>query len=90
MTRYSMHLRDGTEKLVNADAIEFPSLEALQAAVLVTACDLLRHDDGLLDARFRIDAEDEAGAIVYSLQLKQELHLMPEPAAQLIHAPRGD
>jgi hypothetical protein len=79
MTRYSMHLRDGTEKLVNPDAIEFPSLEALRAAVLITARDLLRHDDGLLDARFRIDAEDEVGAIVYSLQLAQELFLIPGP-----------
>ena len=77
MTRYSMHLRDGTEKLVNPDAVEFPSLEALRAAVLITARDLLRHDDGLLDARFRIDAEDEVGAIVYSLQLAQELFLIP-------------
>jgi hypothetical protein len=72
MARYSMHLRDGTEKLVDPRALEFPSLEALRTAVLITARELLTRDagDGMLDFRFRIDAEDEVGAIVYSLQLK--------------------
>jgi len=47
-------------------------MAALQAAVLITARDLMKHDagDGMLDMRFRIDAEDESGAIVYSLQLR--------------------
>lgn len=72
MARYSMHLRDGTEKLVDPEALEFPSLEALRAAVLVTARALLSADagNGMLDFRFRVDAEDESGAIVYSLSLK--------------------
>ncbi len=72
MARYSMHLRDGTEKLVDPHALEFPTLDALRAAVLITARNLLTRDagNGILDFRFRIDAEDESGAIVYSLQLK--------------------
>jgi len=39
---------------------------------LITARELMRRDagDGMLDMRFRIDAEDESGAIVYSLQLR--------------------
>jgi hypothetical protein len=67
-----MHLRDGTEKLLQPDPLEFPDMAALQAAVLITARDLMKHDagDGMLDMRFRIDAEDESGAIVYSLQLR--------------------
>lgn len=66
-----MHLRDGTEKLLEPDPVEFPNIAALQAAVLVTARDLMKHDagDGMLDMRFRIDAEDESGRVVYSLQL---------------------
>jgi hypothetical protein len=73
MVLYSMHLRDGTEKLVNSGALEFPSLEALRDAVLIKARDLLSRDagNGTLDFRFRIDAEDEYGAIVYSIQLEQ-------------------
>jgi hypothetical protein len=71
MARYSMHLRDGTENFVDPDALEFPSFEALRVAVLITACDLLKRDagEGMLDGRFRIDAQDELGAIVYSVEL---------------------
>ena len=72
MARYCMHLRDGTEKLLDPDPLEFANLAALRAAVLIAARDLMRRDavDGMLDMRFRIDAEDESGAIVYSLQLR--------------------
>jgi hypothetical protein len=85
MARYSMHLRDGTEKLLDPEALEFPSIEALQAAVSITARRLLNRDagNGMLDSRFRVDAEDESGAIVYSLSLKHahaELRPVPGPA----------
>ena len=72
MARYCMHLRDGTEKLLDPDPLEFANLAALEAAVLIKARDIMRRDagDGMLDMRFRIDAEDESGAIVYSLQLR--------------------
>lgn len=87
MARYSMHLRDGTEKLVDPDTLEFPSLEALRVAVSITARGLLNRDagNGMLDSRFRIDAEDESGAIVYSLRLehvRHELLRIPELANQ--------
>ena len=67
-----MHLRDGTEKLLDPYALEYESLAALQTAVLLAARDLMARDagNGMLDLRFRIDAEDEGGAIVYSLSLK--------------------
>ena len=73
MARYSMHLRDGTETRLDPDPQEFPNLPSLRAAVLLAARDLLRRDagDGMLDLRFRIDAEDEGGAIVYSLPLRE-------------------
>lgn len=80
MARYSMHLRDGTEKLVDHHPREFSGLDALRAAVLITARDLLSRDagNGSLDFRFRIDAEDEKGAVVYSLQL-EHAYLDPVP-----------
>jgi hypothetical protein len=66
-----MHLRDGTEKYLDPIALEFPSLEVLRKAVLIAACDILKRDagNGMLDGRFRIDAEDQSGSIVYSIDL---------------------
>jgi hypothetical protein len=83
MARYFMHLRDGTEELLDPDGREFPSLAALRDAVLVTARDLLTGDvrDGVLDLRFRIDAEDEAGTIVHTLPFKHAVNIIPEGSA---------
>jgi hypothetical protein len=71
VARYSMHLRDGTEKLIDHGSREFATLPALRCAVSMTARQLLSHDaaEGMLDSRFRIDAEDEEGTVVYSLRL---------------------
>jgi hypothetical protein len=70
---YSMHLRDGTEALFDPRAREFSDLDALRTAVLIAARDLLNRDagNGMLDSRFRIDAEDAEGSIVYSLRLER-------------------
>lgn len=80
--RYYMHLRDGTEELLDADGREFASLAALRDAVLFTARDCLVNDvrDGVLDLRFRIDVEDDGGAIVYSLPFKHAINIIPEGA----------
>jgi len=81
-----MHLRDGTEKLVDRNSREFSDLDALRAAVLITARDILSRDagNGILDSRFRIDAEDESGTVVHSLRLEHAHHgpspmLEPDP-----------
>ena len=83
MARYFMHLRDGTEELLDQDGREFPSLGALRDAVLFTARDVMMGDlrDGLLDLRFRIDAEDERGAIIYTLPFEHALSIIPAPRA---------
>jgi hypothetical protein len=80
MARYYMHLRDGTEQLLDPEGLEYPSVEALRKAVLVAARDLMTGDirDGVLDFRFRIDAEDESGAIIYSLPFKHAVSIIPE------------
>lgn len=80
MARYYMHLRDGTEELLDPDGQDFPNLAELRDAVLFTARDLLTGDvrDGVLDLRFRIDAEDVDGAIVYSLPYA--VNVIPERA----------
>ena len=83
MARYFMHLRDGTEEVLDPEGLDFPTLDALRKAVLVSARDLMTGDvrGGVLDFRFRIDAEDDSGTIVYTLPFKHALHIIPEEAA---------
>lgn len=90
VARYFMHLRDGTEELLDPEGRDFASLEALRSAVLFSARDLLIGDlrNGLLDLRFRIDAHDDKGAIVYCLPFKHALNIIldgdatPSPGAE--------
>ena len=80
MARYFMHLRDGTEQILDPEGIEFSNLEAVRKAVLVSARDLMTGDirEGVLDLRFRIDVEDDGGEIVYSLPFKHAVNIIPE------------
>lgn len=80
MARYFMHLRDGTEELLDQEGREFATLDALRKGVLASARDLMTGDvrGGMLDFRFRIDAQDESGVIVYTLPFKHALHIIPE------------
>ena len=79
MARYFMHLRDGSDELIDAEGLQFPSLDALRSAVLATVRDLMAGDirGGILDFRFRIDAENEHGEIVYSLPFEHALNIIP-------------
>ena len=80
MARYFMHLRDGTDELLDPEGCDYPTLEALRRATLFTARDLIAGDvrDGRLDLRFRIDVHDEAGTIVYSIPFKHALNIISE------------
>ena len=80
MTRYYMHLRDGTEQILDPEGLNYPNVEALRKAVLIAARDLMTGDirEGVLDFRFRIDAEDEGGVIIYSLPFKHAISIIPE------------
>jgi len=82
MPRYFLHLRDGTEELLDPEGSELDSLEALRKSVLVTVRDLMAGDmrQGVLDLRFRIDAEDEDGVIVYTLPFKHAVNIIPDSA----------
>jgi hypothetical protein len=80
MTKYFMNLRDGTEELLDPEGIEYSSLDAMREAVLVTVRDLMCGDmvRGVLDFRFRIDAEDAEGVIVYTLPFKHAVNIIPD------------
>ena len=82
MPRYFLHLRDGTEELLDPEGSELDSLEALRKSVLVTVRDLMAGDmrQGVLDLRFRIDAEDPDGVIVYTLPFKHAVNIIPDSA----------
>jgi hypothetical protein len=80
MSRYFLHLRDGTEQLLDPEGQEFPSLDAMREFVLFSARDLMTGDitRGVLDLRFRIDAEDEHGKIVHTMPFKYAVNVIPE------------
>lgn len=80
MTLYFMNLRDGTDEMLDPEGVEYESLEALRKAVLNAARDIMSGDmrAGVLDLRFRIDAENEEGMIVYTLPFKHAVSIIPE------------
>ena len=80
MARYFMNLRDGTEELLDPEGTEHASLERVRAAVLKEARELMSADarGGVIDLRFRIDAEDGNGVIVYTLPFKHALSIIPD------------
>jgi hypothetical protein len=82
MARYFMHLRDSIDELLDPDGHEFADMDSLKKAVLFSARDLMAGDvrEGIIDFRYRIDAEDENGRIVYSLPFKHALNIIPELA----------
>jgi hypothetical protein len=82
MTRYFMNLRDSSEELLDPEGIDYESLDALRKAVLATVRDLMCGDmrNGLIDFRFRVDAEDADGVIVYTLPFQHAVNIIPETA----------
>ena len=79
MIRYFMHLRDSIDECLDPEGKEFDDMESLRKAVIFTVRDLMAGDirEGIIDFRFRIDAEDESGEIVYSLPFKHALSIVP-------------
>ena len=79
MARYFFHLRDGSDEIVDPEGREFGSLEEMRSAVLTACRDLMSGDikGGVLDLRFRIDAEDGEGTVIYSLPFEHAFSLIP-------------
>ena len=70
MPKHYFHLRDGTDELLDHEGIELPDQQAVERHVLNCARDVMSNElrsDGLVDLRYRIDAELPGGEIVYSL-----------------------
>jgi hypothetical protein len=80
MPRYYLHLRDDTDEVLDSEGIELAGVDELKKIMMAAARDVIAGDvrNGLLDLRFRIDAEDRLGAIVHSLPFAQALNIIPE------------
>jgi len=80
MARYFIHLRDGTDEVLDDEGVDYPNMDAVKMAVLAGARDLIASEiksTGLLDLRYRLDAESEAGEIVYTLHFAHAVSIIP-------------
>jgi hypothetical protein len=80
VARYYMQLRDGTEQMLDPEGIEYADIDELRKKVLIAVRDLISGDvqGGLIDLRFRIDAEDREGVIVYTLGFAEAVRIVPD------------
>jgi len=71
LSRFYFQLREGLGQLLDPDGVELPDLQSAKAKALAAARDTLSHEmkAGILDLRYRIEVEDSAGSILYSLPL---------------------
>jgi hypothetical protein len=79
MACYYIQLRSGSaEPLLDPDGVELADMGALKKHVLEAARDLMCADlqEGLLDLRFRVDAEDEQGTVVHTLGFADAFHMI--------------
>ena len=87
MSRYYLHLRDHFDELIDPEGVEFADLKELKRAVVEASRDVMCGDvrNGLIDLRYRIDAENEAGAVIYTLAFSAAVQIIPddEPATAL-------
>jgi hypothetical protein len=86
MSRYYLHLRDGSSELLDAEGAEFADMAALKTVVTASARELMCEGirDGVLDLRLRIDAENDRGAVLYTLPFSQAALILKhdeQPAA---------
>jgi hypothetical protein len=80
VARYYMQLRDGTEHLLDPEGIEYADIDELKKKVLIAVRGLMSEDikGGVIDLRFRIDAEDRDGIIVYTLAFAEAVNIIPD------------
>ena len=80
MPRYFLHLRDGNDETLDPEGRDLADMDELRETVLREARDVISGDvkKGLVDLRFRIDAEDEDGKILYSLPFSGALSIITE------------
>ena len=89
MPTFYLHLRDGTDETLDPEGCEYDDMEALRHGVLASARDVMGSDiknGGVMDLRYRIDAEDSSGQVVYTLAFKHAVNIIsenPQSSAQV-------
>jgi hypothetical protein len=89
MAKYFLHLRDGTDELLDPEGVECPDMDGLRSIVLRNARDIIAGDvlQGTVDLRYRIDAETGAGAIVHTLPFADAITFVGLGANGQLHQP---
>lgn len=72
MSLYYFHLRDGEDRLLDPDGREIGSLEAVAAATLEEARQIIGHDarDGQIKLDYHLDVEDADGRMIHRLDFE--------------------
>jgi hypothetical protein len=78
MPRYFMHLRDGTDELLDPDGVTMPEA-AVPGAALMAARDCMAGDllTGRLELKYWIDVHDEADNVVHTLAFSDAVEIIP-------------
>jgi hypothetical protein len=78
MPRFFMHLRDGTDELLDNEGIE-TTIEAVPTAALKAARDCIAGDvlSGRIELRYWIDVHDEQDAVVHTLSFADAVVIVP-------------
>lgn len=69
---YYFHLRDGQDVLLDPDGRDLPSLQAVHAATLREAREIIGHDarDGRIKLSYHIAVEDADGRVIHHLEFE--------------------
>jgi uncharacterized protein DUF6894 len=68
---YYFHLRDGRDRILDREGVEFEGIEAIKDAALQEARAIIAADarEGRIDLRQRIEVEDASGKLIFQLRL---------------------
>jgi hypothetical protein len=82
MAKYFMHLRNGIDEVLDPEGVELSDMDAIRKKVMTAARDILVGDlrNGVVDLRYRVDAENEGGEVIYTLAFKNAFSIIPEAA----------
>ncbi len=80
MDRYFFHFRNHTDRIIDPEGIELPSIDAAKSEALRAARDILSHEIriGVIDLRSRIDVEDGDSRVLHSLPLKDAFKVIDQ------------
>lgn len=78
MPLYKLHLRDGTDELLDPDGVHM-SADAVPGFALRAARDCIAGDaiNGRIDLKYRIDVEDEQQKIVHTVTFIDAVEIVP-------------